>query len=55
MGKSKFVVQSLLDMQFLSYGAECNMGNIFRVSHISQLIHVYVCVCFMSVIIPLER
>ena len=24
-------------MQLLSHGAECNMGNIFRVSHILQL------------------
>ena len=26
-------------MELLSHGAECNMGNIFRVSHICNLFH----------------
>ena len=37
------------NMQLLSYGAECNMENIFRVSHILQLIsRAFSVVCFAA-------
>ena len=36
--KNKKIINVLIYMSLLSHGAECNMGNIFRVSHILQLI-----------------
>ena len=36
--KNKKIINVLIYTSLLSHGAECNMGNIFRVSHILQLI-----------------
>ena len=36
--KTQDINTSTLYMQLLSHGAECNMANSFRVSHILQLI-----------------